>query len=133
VSTPAAVPGVQVFGRKDSRPTQKALRFFKERRVPVAFVDVAVRPPAPGELRRFAERFGATALFDPDARRYQELGLAYLRMDEMEALHRLLAEPGLLRLPLVRRGTALTVGLEEATWLSWLRPPAGPEHAGERA
>ena len=114
-------PGVQVFGRKDSRDTQKALRFFKERRVPVHFVDVAMRPPAPGELRRFAQRLGVAALLDTDGRRYRDLGLAYLRSTDDELLDRLLADPGLLRLPLVRSGNAFTAGPAEPTWAIWLR------------
>ena len=109
-------PPLQLFGRKDSRATQKALRFFKERRVPLSFVDLAVRPPAPTELRRFAERLGARALLDAESRRYRELGLSYLRMDDGEVLQRLLADPGLLRLPLARRGDAFAVGVDEAAW-----------------
>ena len=114
------VPAVQVFGRRDSRSTQKALRFFKERRVPVHFVDVAVRPPAPGELRHFAARLGTAALLDTAGRRYAELGLAYYRLGERELLERILEDPGLLRLPLVRRGQACTAGLDEAAWGAWL-------------
>ena len=121
-------PGVQVFGRKDSRDTQKALRFFKERRVPVHFVDVAMRPPAPGELRRFAQRLGVAALLDTDGRRYRDLGLAYLRSTDDELLDRLLADPGLLRLPLVRSGNAFTAGPAEPTWAIWLRATE-PERA----
>ncbi len=116
-------PGVQVFGRKDSRDTQKALRFFKERRVPVHFVDVATHPPAPGELRRFVQRLGVAALLDTDGRRYRDLGLAYLRSTDDELLDRLIADPGLLRLPLVRSGAAFTVGSAEPTWTAWLRAP----------
>ena len=112
---PPVVP-VQVFGRRDSRTTQRALRFFKERRVPVSLVDVAVKPPAPTELRRFAERLGATALIDRDGRRYADLGLAYLRMTDEELLDRLLGDPGLLALPLVRRGDRFAAGLDEARW-----------------
>jgi arsenate reductase-like glutaredoxin family protein len=121
-------PGVQVFGRRDSRDTQKALRFFRERRIPVHFVDVAVRPPAPGELRRFADRLGAVALLDSDGRRYRDLGLAYLRVTEAELFERLLADPALLRLPLVRNGAACTAGPAESTWIGWVHPtpPGGP-------
>ncbi len=119
---PTSLP-VQVFGRRDSRPTQKALRFFKERRVPVSFVDVAVRPPAPTELRRFAERLGARALLDEAGRRYEELGLAYLRMDDGEILERLLADPALLRLPLVRRANAFAAGPDETAWKVLLAAP----------
>lgn len=114
-------PPVQVFGRKDSRATQKALRFFKERRVPVSLVDIAVRPPALTELRHFAERLGARALLDEAGPRYRELGLAYLRLDDAELLERLLADPGLLRLPLLRRGSAFAAGSDEAAWKALLQ------------
>jgi arsenate reductase len=107
---------VQVFGRKDSRPTQRALRFFRERRVPVAFVDLAVRPMAPTELRRFSKRLGPGALIDRDARRYRELGLAWLRLDDANLLARLIEDQGLLRLPLVRREDGFVAGPDEGAW-----------------
>src|SRR5215210_7962148 len=98
----AGAPRIQLFGRKDSRDTQRALRFFKERRVEVSFVDLKVKPPAPAELRRFARTAGAAALIDPASRRYTQLGLAYMRLDDGEILERVLADPSLLRLPLAR-------------------------------
>lgn len=116
----AAEVQVQVFGRRDSRPTQKALRFFKERRVAVSFVDVAVRPPAPTELRRFAERLGVRSLPDESAAAYKEAGLGYMRLNDSELFERLLASPSLLRLPLVRCGSSFTAGLDEATWRTWI-------------
>jgi arsenate reductase-like glutaredoxin family protein len=111
----AEIP-VQVFGRRDSRETRRAERFFKERRVSVSFVDLAIRPMAPTELRRFADRLGAEALVDRDGTRYQELGLAWLRMDGQDLLRRLLEDQELLRLPLVRRGHAFAAGVDEAAW-----------------
>ena len=123
-------PTIQVFGRRDSRDTQKALRFFKERRVEVSYVDLAVRPPAPAELRRFAERLGAEALLDREGRRYRELGLGYLRMSPAELMDRLAGEPSLLRLPLVRRGSAVTAGSDERTWREWLANPPSVRGAG---
>ncbi len=115
---------VQVFGRRDSRETQRALRFFKERRVEVSLVDVAIRPPAPTELRRFIERLGASALLDESSRRYRDQGLAYLRMDAAEVADRLLSDPSLLRLPLVRMGQRASAGLDEAAWRGWLAESA---------
>ena len=43
----------QVFGTRRSNDTKKALRFFKERRIKVHFVDLDQRAAAAGELRRF--------------------------------------------------------------------------------
>ena len=113
-------PTVQMFGLVDSRPTQAALRFFKERRVNVTFVDLRRKPIAAGELRRFAERIGAAALIDTDGRPYKDLGLAYVRLDDDEIAARLLANNGLLRLPLVRFGNAFTAGPADAVWKAWL-------------
>ena len=61
---PSRPTTVQVFGREDSQATRAALRFFKERRVTVHFVDLRRKPIAAGELRRFVERLGAPALAD---------------------------------------------------------------------
>lgn len=85
-------------------------------------VDVAVRAPAPTELRRFAQRLGARALLDPESKAYRDQGLGYLSMGDDEVLERLLADPRLLRLPLVRAGDRFSVGAAEATWKAWLAP-----------
>jgi arsenate reductase-like glutaredoxin family protein len=111
---PGAV--IQVFGREDSPETRAALRFFKERRVEVQFVDLRRKPMAPGELRRFVERLGARSLADTDGRAWTDAGLSYLRMDEAELAARLLADQRLLRLPLVRIGNGFAAGRAEPAW-----------------
>jgi arsenate reductase len=120
---------VQIFGTNDSPPTRAALRFFKERRVEVHFVDVRRHPMAPGELRRFVERLGAAALADTESRPWRDGGLGYLRMDPPELAARLLADQRLLRLPLVRAGNAFAAGRDEAGWRRMAEPspdqPAG--------
>src|SRR5258706_13727863 len=67
---------VQVFGRNDSRETRAALRFFRERRIDVQFVDLARKPIAPGELRRFADRLGPSAVADTAGKAWRETGAA---------------------------------------------------------
>ena len=99
---------------------RKALRFFAERRVTTHFVDFKVRGPALGELRRFAERFGARALVDTNSKCFSEMGLATARYGDAKWLDLLADEPLLLVLPLVRWGTKLTVGLDASTWSQWV-------------
>jgi arsenate reductase-like glutaredoxin family protein len=111
---------VQIFGVKKSSETRKALRFFAERRIKTHFVDLAERAASRGELLRFAQRFGVEALIDDTARRYAELGLRTARYGEERWLEILVDEPLLLKMPLVRRGSALTIGAAESTWKSWL-------------
>jgi arsenate reductase len=124
MSPPAAsAPPVQLFGLEGDQATRAALRFFKERRVAVSFVDLRRRPIAPGELRRFVERLGAAACADTEGRVWKDAGLGYLRMTDDELAARLLADVRLLRLPLARHGNEVTVGRAEATWKGWLAPP----------
>jgi arsenate reductase-like glutaredoxin family protein len=120
---PSAAPQVQVFGRAGDQPTRAAQRFFKERRMEIHFVDLARRPIAAGELRRFVEKLGARALADTDGRVWRDAGLGYLTMTDAELGQRLLADPRLLRLPLVRYGMRFSAGRDEAAWRSWLAAP----------
>jgi arsenate reductase (glutaredoxin) len=119
------MPDIQVFGRDDSSDTRAALRFFRERRIVVHYVDLRKRPIAPGELRRFTERLGGRALLDEGSRAHQDAGLAYLSLDDAGVTQRLLADARLLRLPLVRHGHEVTAGKAEATWAAWLRSAGG--------
>lgn len=110
---------VQIFGVKKSADTRKALRFFSERRIKTHFVDLMERPASLGELRRFAQKFGVTALVDRNSRRFDALGLRYAQLTDERWLEKLVDEPLLLRIPLVRNANQLTVGAEEKAWKEW--------------
>ena len=110
---------VQIFGVKKSAATRAALRFFAERRIRTHFVDLNERPASLGELRRFAQKFGTLQLVDRESRRYAELGLGVARLSDARWLEKLSVEPLLLKLPLVRNESRLTVGPADATWKEW--------------
>jgi arsenate reductase (glutaredoxin) len=112
---------VQIFGTKKSAETRKALRFFAERRVKVHFVDLVERAASLGELKRFAQKFGASALIDRESRRFTELGLQYSQRSDDRWLDLLADEPLLLRQPLTRCQHRLTIGAAETEWASWLQ------------
>lgn len=117
------MPNIQVFGLEDNNATRGALRFFRERRIVVHFVDLRKKPIAAGELRRFTDRLGAAALLETESRPYKEQGLAYLSTDTAGITSRLLSDVRLIRLPLVRYGEEVTAGKAEATWKAWLAKP----------
>ena len=108
---------VQIFGTQKSQDTKKALRFFKERGVKPQFVDLGAGKSAPGELKRFVQQAGLDGLIDKGAKAYEGSGLEYLRLTDDALLERLLANPALLNLPLLRSGNAVRVGWDEAFWL----------------
>lgn len=112
---------VQIFGVKKSPATRKAQRFFAERRIKVHFVDLNERAASAGELRRFVQKFGVDALVDRSSRRFQELGLAHADRPEGWWLEKLVEEPLILTMPLVRTGNLLTVGDAEPTWREWVK------------
>ena len=116
----ATAPSVQIFGHDRDAGTRAAQRFFKERRIAIHQVDLTRKPIAPGELRRFVERLGARSLLDEASPAYRDAGLGYMRLDDAEIVQRLLATPGLLRLPLVRFGNDVSAGRDEATWKRWV-------------
>ena len=110
---------IQIFGFKDCQATRKAQRFFAERRIPVHYVNLDERPASKGELRRFADRFGA-ALIDKDSVRYKALGLRVALDSPARLFDRALTEPRLLRTPLVRNGGKVTIGLAPVDWQEWV-------------
>lgn len=111
---------VQVFGTKKCQETRKALRFFAERRIKTHFVDLQVKAASPGELRRFAQKFGVAALVDREGKRFAELGLRSAALSDERWLERLADDPMLLRTPLVRHQQRLTIGRADATWKEWV-------------
>ena len=86
----------------------------------VHFVDLSERAAAPGELKRFAQKFGVEALIDRSSRRFGDLGLGPARYSEERWIEILAAEPLLLSIPLVRNQNQLTIGAGEARWREWV-------------
>jgi arsenate reductase len=115
---------IQIFGLKNSQATRAAERFFKERRVEIQLVDLKQKPMAPGEIRRFIERFGLAGLLASEGKAYIDAGLKYLKLSDLELLGRIERDPKLLRLPLVRAANRLSVGHDEDSWKAMIADPA---------
>ena len=111
---------VQIFGVKNSQACRAAERFFKERGVTIHLVDLKQRPMAPGEIKRFIDRFGLAGLLDTEGKSYVTAGLKYLKVSDSELLAKIERDPQLLRLPLVRVGNKLSIGHDEESWKAML-------------
>lgn len=111
---------VQIFGVKKHADVRKAERFFKERRIPVHFMDFKQRSPSKGELRRFFQKFGEEELIDRASKRFLELGLQTAYYGDDRWLEIACEEPLVLKQPLVRSGNLLSVGHREDLWREWL-------------
>ncbi|MEX2582888.1 MAG: ArsC/Spx/MgsR family protein [Gemmatimonadota bacterium] len=111
---------VQIFGTRKCRDTQKAQRFFKERRVKIHMVDLDQRPASAGELRRFAQKFGPEALLDREGKRFRDRGLHVAQLHDSRILPLLEEDPHLIRTPLVRAGKRLSIGNAPEEWAAML-------------
>jgi arsenate reductase len=111
----------QIFGTKKCSDTRKAERFFRERGQAVHVVDLAQKSMSPGELRNVAGRVGGMeALIDRQGKRYVEKGLKYAAPTGPRIEQILVADPLLLRTPIVRAGGRATVGYAPDVWKAWL-------------
>jgi arsenate reductase (glutaredoxin) len=106
---------IQIFGIKGSQATRAAERFFKERRTPIQLIDLNKKPMSPGEIKRFIDRFTLPALVDRE-----NPSIKYLRLTDSDLLAKIERDPKLLRLPLVRAATKLSIGHDEPSWKTML-------------
>ena len=84
------------------------------------FVDLKERPASKGELKRFADRFGAAAVVDKDGATYKAMGLRVALDSPSRLVERALTEPRLLRTPLVRNAGKVTIGHVPDEWQAWI-------------
>src|SRR5438067_2202014 len=110
---------VQIFGVKKCPETRKAERWFKERRIAVSYIDLCERGLSAGELRSVAARTTVEALIDREGARYRDRGLRAAAPTGPRIEQALLADPLLLRTPIVRAGKEATVGYAPEVWATW--------------
>lgn len=109
---------IQIYSDKKNFDTQKALRFFKERKIKVQQVDLGKKGLSRGELASLIRAVGLEQLIDSSSKAYQSLNLSFHGLSaETEAL--LLQHPELLKTPIVRNGRQATIGYCPDVWLSW--------------
>ncbi len=117
---------LQIFGTKKCQDTKKAERFFKERGIRFQFIDLADKGISPGELRSVREALssaqgaalGAESLLDRSGQRFVARGLKYMDFDIEEEI---LADPLLLRTPIVREGRKAVIGNDPEAWAALIK------------
>ncbi|MBP1744614.1 MAG: arsenate reductase like protein [Firmicutes bacterium] len=111
---------IQIFGVKKSFETQKAERYFKERKIKYQFIDLKQKEISKRELESIKAAVGLDNLIDAKSKDYDKLNLGAIRSSEIkEGI--LLKNPSLYRFPIVRNGKQATVGYEPQVWETWER------------
>ena len=107
---------IQIFGTKKCKDTQKAIRFFKERRINTHFIDLNEKAMSPGELKNVSRVYPAEQLIDTESREYEKLNLKYMKYNAEEIL---LEHPLLFKTPIVINGPKVSLGYEPDKWKDW--------------
>jgi arsenate reductase-like glutaredoxin family protein len=111
------MPIIQIFGTNKCQNTKAAQRFFKERRVPVQFIDLTEKGLSEGEFQSIKKAVGLENMMDREGREYQKLNLKYQKFDIESKLKE---NNLLLKTPVVRQTPKATVGYAPETWKQWL-------------
>ena len=110
---------IQIFGAAKSFDTQKAQRWFRERRIPFQFVDMKRFGLSGREYDAVLRAVGGVDALvdwegkDPDLDLLRYLGSQTAKEDKV------FENQALIRLPVVRNGKKATVGYAPETWKQW--------------
>ena len=109
---------IQIIGTKKCKETQKAERYFKERRIPFHYRDLTEKGLAKGELNNISRVIPLDDLIDRESKRYKDRGMQFMVFDVEEEL---LTDPLLLKTPIVRNQKFVTVGYNPNIWKEWIK------------
>ena len=109
---------IQIFGKKKCFDTQKAERYFKERRIPFQSMDLKKHPLGEREVRLMLDAIGMEKLIDREDKKVKEHPACYY--DRAELLIPAIREnPWMLKTPIVRNGNRVTSGYQPEIWDTW--------------
>jgi len=109
---------IQIFGTKKCKDTQKAIRYFKERRIDIQFIDLNIKGLSQGELNSVKNSIPLDSLIDKEGKEYEKRNLKYIVHDIEQAL---LEFPLLFSTPIVRCGKKASLGYNPDIWAEWIK------------
>ena len=98
--------------------SQKAVRYFQERRIPVQRIDLLRFGISRRELESVRAQVGLDALIDREGRAFAASAVRFSDREDL-IFQALLDDPRLLRAPIVRNGKLATVGYQPEAWSAW--------------
>ena len=109
---------VQIYCGKKNFDTQKAERWFKERRIPFQALDLKKHRLGEREIRLMLSSVGMNELIDREDKKVKEHPACYYNKAEL-LIPAIQENPWLLKLPIVRNGSVMTIGYQPAVWEKW--------------
>jgi arsenate reductase-like glutaredoxin family protein len=109
---------IQLIGTKKCRDTQKAERFFKERKIPFQFRDLSEKGISKGELDNISRVIPLGDLIDKEGKQFEKKNMKFMVYNVEDAL---LDDSLLFRTPIVRNGKLVTLGYKPEVWAEWIK------------
>ena len=110
---------IQIFGTKKCNETKKAERFFKERGIKYQFIDMKEKGMSKGEFTSVAQANGGMEnMINLDCKDKDTLALIKYIAEE-DKMEKILANPQVIRTPVVRNGKQSTLGYVPEVWKKW--------------
>ena len=109
---------IQIYGAKRCFDTQKAERYFKERKIKYHYIDLRKYGLSKGEFESIKNIVGLKELIDCNSQEYITLNMQNLGVGSVAA-EVLLNNPKLYRSPIARNGKQATVGFKPEVWKGW--------------
>lgn len=111
---------IQMYVSKKNFDVQKAERFFKERRIAVQVMDLKKHKLGEREVQAMARAGGLQNLIDREDKKVKEHPACYYNQDSL-LMAAILETPWLLKSPILRCGSKVTVGYQPEVWEAWLK------------
>ena len=110
---------IQIFGTKKCNDTKKAERFFKERGIKYQFIDMKEKDMSKGEFTSVAQANGGLEnMINWEGIDQDILALIKYIADE-DKLEKVLENPQVIKIPVVRNGKQSTLGYQPDVWKGW--------------
>lgn len=110
---------IQIFGTRKCADTRKAERFFKERGIKYQFVDMKEKGMSKGEFLSVAQANGGMdQMINWEGKDKDMLALLKYIAEE-DKLEKILANPQVIKTPVVRNGKKSTLGYQPDVWKGW--------------
>lgn len=110
---------IQIFGTKKCNDTKKAERFFKERGIKYQFIDMKEKGMSKGEFTSVAQVNGGMENMVNWEGKDQDMLALIKYIAEEDKLEKILANPQVIRTPVVRNGKQSTIGYQPDVWKGW--------------
>lgn len=109
---------IQIFGVKNCNDTKKAIRFFKDRKINVQFINLKEKEISKGELKSITKDFDIEELLDREGKEFKKRNLKYHVFDTLELL---MESPLLFKTPILREKDRVTLGYCPEIWKEWIK------------